>query len=103
MSQAKAPTQRKLKQIAHHLHPVVTVGDAGVSDNLKQELVRALTDHELIKVKLAGDREQREQWIAELSTAGECELITSIGKVAVFYRANPQVNPRLSNVSRFGA
>ena len=62
---------------------------------------RALSDHELIKVKLAGDREQREAWIAELTAAGGCELVTSIGKVAVFYRPNPEANPRLSNVARF--
>ena len=94
-------THRKLKQIAHHLHPIVTVGDAGVSDSVGRELDRALSDHELIKVKLAGDREQREAWIAELTEAGGCELVTSIGKVAVFYRPNPAANPRLSNVARF--
>ncbi len=96
-------TARKLKQIAHHLHPVVMVGDAGISDNLCEELNRALRDHELIKVKLAGDREQRAQWIDELKAAGGCELVTSIGKVAVFYRENPEANPKLSNVARFGS
>ena len=95
------PNRRQLRQIAHHLQPVVIVGDAGVTDALCSELERALTDHELIKVKLAADREQRKLWIDQLVTASGSELVLSIGRVAVLYRQNAQANPRLSNVARF--
>ena len=56
-----AKTRKKFKQIAHHLDPIIAVGDQGLSASLLAETDRALTDHELIKVKLhSADRGDRE-------------------------------------------
>ncbi|MBA1332082.1 RNA-binding protein YhbY, partial [Candidatus Endoriftia persephone str. Guaymas] len=53
---------RKLKQLAHHLKPVVIIGQHGLSENVMSEIELALSHHELIKVKLAGaDKAEREQ------------------------------------------
>jgi RNA-binding protein len=63
------------------------VGNKGVSDALIAEFSIALDDHELVKVKLAGDdREERAAQIGKLAEAGHAELVQSIGKVACFYR-----------------
>ena len=52
--------RKALRRIAHHLHPVVMIGDGGVSEAVIAETHRALDDHELIKVKVnAMDREDR--------------------------------------------
>ena len=94
-------TRKQLKQIAHHLQPVVTVGDAGVSDAVIAETDRALKDHELIKVKLhSADRDEREHLGETLAAACEAETVQKIGKVIVLFRRNPQPNPDLSNLSR---
>jgi RNA-binding protein YhbY len=47
--------KRYLRGLAHSLKPVIMVGNKGVSDALFAEFSIALDNHELIKVKLAGD------------------------------------------------
>jgi RNA-binding protein len=52
--------KRELKAKAHHLNPVVTIGDKGLSKPVLKELDIALDAHELIKVRIhSDDREER--------------------------------------------
>jgi len=100
----KAAKKRKLRQIAHHLDPVVIVGDKGLSDTLLAEVTRALRDHELIKVKLAaGERDDRRELANAVAEATQSEVVYIIGKIAVLYKANAKADPRLSNISRHGS
>lgn len=94
--------KKPLKRIAHHLEPVILVGDQGVSEGVIEETRRALHDHELIKVKFATDnRQDRVAMADELAAVCEAEIIQRIGKVAVLYQVNPKPNTRLSNLHRF--
>lgn len=97
-----SPEQRRqYRAIAHHLKPVVMVGDKGLSEGLQQELERALDDHELIKVKVAGtDREARHAVIETLCEQTGAELVQVIGRVAVILRRAKQPNRKLSNLIR---
>jgi RNA-binding protein len=96
-------TRRQLKRIAHHLNPVVLVGDRGISEAVVTETNRALADHELIKVRIASaDRDDRNRLIDDLATACGAVVVQRIGKICVLYRRNPEPNPKLSNLSRFG-
>ena len=93
--------RKKYRRIAHHLHPIVMVGDGGVSDAVIAETNRALDDHELIKVKVnAMDRQDRGEMIDALAAACQAETVQKIGKIVVLYRRNPEANPALSNLSR---
>jgi RNA-binding protein len=88
--------KRYLRGLAHNLKPVIMVGNKGISDALLAEFSIALDDHELIKVKLAGDdREERAAQISKLGDAGHAELVQTIGKVACFYRRNAD-KPKLA-------
>ena len=79
--------KQQLKGQAHKLKPVVMLGNHGFSDAVKKELERALTDHELIKVRIAStDREMRKQIFAEISESTGAELIQTIGSIGVLYR-----------------
>jgi len=96
-------TRKRFKQIAHHLEPVVSVGDHGLSENLLTETERALNDHELIKVRIhSADRAQRTALGETLAQRCSAEVVQKIGKIFVLYRANPEPNPALSNLSRYG-
>ncbi|WP_027965808.1 ribosome assembly RNA-binding protein YhbY [Halomonas halocynthiae] len=99
LSQAQ---KKAFRSIGHHLDPVVMVSENGLSENLLDELKRALTDHELIKIKLLlNEREERNAMLDELVSNSGAELIHKIGKVALLYRPNPKANPKLSNLKRY--
>ena len=61
VTESQALENRLLKQyraVAHKLHPIVIVGGQGLTSGIETELDRALTDHELVKIKVSvGDRE----------------------------------------------
>lgn len=85
-----AKQKRWLKQQTHHLKPVVTVGQHGLSEAVLAELELALDHHELMKVKIAGaDREERDAAIATISARTGADCVGRIGHVASFYRPNP--------------
>ena len=79
---------RYLRGLTHHLHPVVTVAAKGLSENVLAEIDAALRHHELIKVRLRGEREQRARWIAEIAQRCNAETVHTIGQVACYFRRN---------------
>jgi putative YhbY family RNA-binding protein len=91
MAPRLTPRERAaLKARAHALEPYVTVGQAGVSDAVVAETDRALTAHELIKVRLAGaDREARQALTDELCTRTDAAAVQSVGRILVLYRPRP--------------
>lgn len=94
--------KKQFKSIGHHLKPVVTVAEQGLSEGVMAELDRALNDHELIKIQLRlADRDDRAVILTELCQQISASLVQSIGKMALIYRKNPNANPKLSNVLRF--
>ena len=92
----KATQKRNLRGLAHHLKPLVTVADKGLSESVVAEIERALNDHELIKVKLRADRDSRKLWEQQISDTCKAELVQSIGQTACFYKKHPKkpvINP----------
>ena len=83
--------KRYLRGFAHDLKPVILVGQKGVTAALLKELDNALEHHELVKVKLADDdRESRATSIEQIRGQSGAELVQTIGKMACFYRRNPE-------------
>ena len=84
--------KRYLRGLAHPLKPVIRLGNAGLTEAVVREAVRALKDHELIKVKtLGGDRGARDALLEALATRTASTLVQRIGNVAVYYR--PRAEP----------
>lgn len=90
------PGQRRfLRAQAHSLSPVILVGDAGLTAGVMKEIERSLISHELLKVKVAGgDREQRENMLAEICATLEAAPVQHIGKTLVIYK--PAHKPRIA-------
>ena len=78
--------RRQLRAQAHHLEPVAELGRHGLSDAFVGELDRALASHELIKVRLRADRDERQQLLPELAGRLACEAVGMVGQVAILYR-----------------
>jgi RNA-binding protein len=82
--------KKHLRRLAHPLHPIVMLGNAGVTPGVVGELERALADHELVKVSArVGDREARDAALAELARRTSAVVVQRIGHVGVFYRRAP--------------
>lgn len=85
----KNEDKKQLLQRAHQIHPVVMLGQKGLTEAVSLEIERALTAHELIKIKVAGaDRDERIGILEQISRAHQAELIKHIGFVGIFYRKN---------------
>lgn len=84
-----------LRARAHHLDPVVLLGAAGLTEAVIKETDRALTAHELIKVRVPGDvREEREAIGQQLADRLGAARVQVIGKLLVLYRPRPEEVPR---------
>jgi putative YhbY family RNA-binding protein len=85
------PTQRRaLKARAHHLQPVVMVGEAGLTAAVIREIASNLKSHELIKIRvLSDDRQHRTTLIEEICRTVDAAPVQQIGKVLVVYRPRP--------------
>jgi RNA-binding protein len=92
---------KQFRAIGHKLKPVVTVAGKGLSENVMLELERALTDHELIKIKLVvGDRAAKSAVADEICERTGASLLQSIGNTLLLLRRSAQPDPRLSNLVR---
>lgn len=79
-----------LKARAHALEPVVQTGSAGVTDKLVAEVDRALTAHELIKVKVGtDDRADRVAIGDEICARTGATAVHRVGKVLILWRPRP--------------
>ena len=82
--------RRFLRAEAHHLEPVVMVGKEGVTESVVAAVSQALTDHELIKVRvLEGAPLERAEVAEALTPAAEAQLVGQIGRVLILYRRHP--------------
>jgi len=86
-----SPSERKsLKARAHALDPVVTIGARGLTDEVLAEIDRALRAHELIKVRAALERGEREHALAAICEKIGAQAVQHIGKVLVLFRKNDE-------------
>ena len=78
--------KRDLKARAQRLEPILKVGHAGVTPEFLASLDRALTDHELVKVRFGDFKEEKKTLTPVLAEKTGSEVVMRVGNVAVFYR-----------------
>jgi RNA-binding protein len=85
------PAQRRaLRAKAHHLHPVVSIGQHGLTAAVLREIDVNLKAHELIKIRVFGDeRATREGLMSEICTALGAAPVQRLGKLLIVWRAAP--------------
>lgn len=82
--------KKQLKAKAHSLKPVIIVGQAGLTESVLQEIEITLDTHELIKIKIRAEKEQRNQTRDQIIIKTQAELIQTIGQIIVVYRKNTE-------------
>ena len=85
------PAERKEhRSNAHHLEPVVMIGNDGLTPAVVKEVDAALKSHGLIKVRVfSDDRAAREALLADLATRLNAAPVQHIGKLLVLWRPVP--------------
>jgi RNA-binding protein len=82
--------KKRLRAEAHSHKPVIMIGQAGLTPAVLAEIEIALDCHELLKVRIRAERENRKTISGEIIAATGAELIQMIGQIAVLYRPNPE-------------
>lgn len=88
--------RKRLRGLAHDLHPLVHLGKAGLSDAALSQIDKALADHELIKVRFlesgaAGGKAEKDALVDEIQQRIGCGAAGRVGHVAILYR--PHADP----------
>jgi putative YhbY family RNA-binding protein len=81
--------RRSLRARAHALHPVVMVGDGGLTTPVMNEIHRNLVSHELKIRVMAAEHAARAQFLGEICTTLHAAPVQHIGKILVIYRPRP--------------
>jgi RNA-binding protein len=91
MTPTLTPRERvALKARAHALEPIVQIGHDGLTDAVIAEIERALTAHELIKVRAARhERDDRDTLLEEICARTGAASVQQVGKVMVLWRPRP--------------
>lgn len=71
------------------------VGQHGLKETLFEELEIALDAHELIKVRIAADRDERKEIAGQILERTQATQVQTIGQMLVLFRRNKK-KPKLA-------
>ena len=94
MQPLTAKQKRFLRARAHNLKPIVTIGNAGLTPAVLEEISNSIEHHELMKVKLgAMDKAAKIALVEQICDQTQSQSVYLIGHVATIYRRakNPQI------------
>lgn len=83
--------RRHLRRLGHGLEAVVQIGASGVTRGVVAATNRALADHELVKLRIAHEREERREIAEALARDTASALAGMVGRTALLYR--PAADP----------
>src|SRR5690242_7226791 len=98
--EALAPARRRtLRAKAHHLHPVVSIGQHGLTPAVLHEIDLNLNAHELIKIRVWNDaRAERDAMLAQICETLGAMAVQHLGKLLIVWR--PASNEDVSMPAR---
>ena len=86
--------RKYLRGLGQKLEPIVMVGKNGITDTLIDSTNKALTAHELVKVRFVDRKDEKRTLIDELAAATESEVVGMIGHTALLYRQHEDEEKR---------
>lgn len=86
------PSQRRgLCAKAHHLHPVVSIGQHGLTPAVVHEIDVNLTAHELLKIRVfSDDRAERDALLVRICNELDAAPVQHLGKLLIVWRPAPE-------------
>ncbi|MFO7975111.1 MAG: YhbY family RNA-binding protein, partial [Candidatus Hydrogenedentota bacterium] len=86
--------RKYLRGLGQKLEPIVMVGKNGITDTLIDSTNKALTAHELVKVRFVDRKDEKRALIDELAAATKSEVVGMIGHTALLYRQHEEEEKR---------
>ena len=83
-----------LRSLGQTLDCQLTIGREGITAPVVVELEKLFTRHELIKVKLLAERDERPALCAAIEEKTGAAEAGAVGKTALFYRQNTDTKKR---------
>ncbi|HKB58707.1 MAG TPA: YhbY family RNA-binding protein [Gallionellaceae bacterium] len=78
--------RQQLKARAHALNPTILIGNAGLTPAVLDEIAHTLQHHDLIKIRVAGEREARDAMMQQICESLNAAPVQHIGKILVIFR-----------------
>ncbi len=88
MQELSASERKKLKAQAHHLKPVIMIGKNGMTESFIKSVIKALYDHELIKIKFIDFKDEKKELAKEISEKTDSDIVGMIGNILILYKEN---------------
>ena len=85
---------KHLRGLAHNSPAALQLGKKGLTPEFLKVFEHSLTNQELIKLRFANFKEERNELSASLVTSTGAALISLVGHTAVFYRQSPDPDKR---------
>jgi len=91
MTALTPPQRRALRAKAHHLQPVVSIGQHGLTPGVLREIDLNLRAHELIKIRVFNeDRIAREGMLERICAELDAAAVQHLGKLLIVWRPAPE-------------
>jgi RNA-binding protein len=82
--------RRAFRAGAHHLHPVVSIGQHGLTPRVLHEIDISLLAHQLIKIRVFSDaRDERDAILARICAELDAAAVQHLGKLLIVWRPAP--------------
>lgn len=94
MGRLTGSQRQALRGMAHGLEPAVQIGKEGLTDPVVTAIDRSLAAHELVKVRIAAERDDRKLVSRTIESELGCECVGLIGRMAILYRRHPDPEKR---------
>ncbi len=83
--------KKKLRSLSHSEPTLVFIGKNGITETVLESFEISLNVHNLVKVGIQKASETTVQEVIDAITEQfSCEVVSSIGRVILFYRDNPK-------------
>ncbi|MDH4182062.1 MAG: YhbY family RNA-binding protein [Betaproteobacteria bacterium] len=101
MDELTPQRRRELRAKAHHLHPVASIGQHGLTPRVLNEIDIALTAHGLIKIRVhSDDRAAREAMLVSIAEQLHAAPVQHLGKLLIVWRERDEEEAQAPKATR---
>jgi RNA-binding protein len=94
MQQLTLAQRKHLRGLAQAAKPLIHIGKNGATHAQIATIDRALTDHELVKIKYLEHKEEKRELTEAIAAATSSQVVHLIGNTAVIYKESPDPSKR---------